>query len=63
MYQSTKDSRWPRGLSLPALIALLVVWHSHHNGLTARRNVAIACTGLAIFDLLAPDVILPAITF
>lgn len=45
-----------------ALISLFVVWHSHHNGLEARRNIAIACTALAIFDLLAPDVILPAIT-
>jgi hypothetical protein len=26
------------------------------------RNVAIACAGLAVFDLLAPEVILPAIT-
>ena len=46
-----------------ALIALFVVWHSHHNGLTARRNVAIVGASLAIFDLLAPDVLLPAITF
>jgi hypothetical protein len=46
-----------------ALIALFVIWHSHRNGLTARRNVAIVCAALAIFDLLAPDVILPAITF
>lgn len=46
-----------------ALIALFVVWHNHHNGLTARRDVAVVCASLAIFDLLAPDVILPAITF
>jgi hypothetical protein len=45
-----------------ALVSLFIVWHSHHNGLTARRNIAIACTALAIFDLLAPDVILPSLT-
>lgn len=45
-----------------ALISLFIVWHSHDNGITARRNLAIACTVLAIFDLVAPDVILPAIT-
>jgi hypothetical protein len=45
-----------------ALIALFVVWHSHHNGLTARRNIAIACAALAILDLFAPDLILPALT-
>ena len=46
-----------------ALISLFIVWHSHHNALTARRNIAIATTALAIFNLLAPEVILPAITF
>jgi ABC-type polysaccharide transport system permease subunit len=46
-----------------ALIALFVVWHSHHNSLTARRNVAIACAALAIFNLFAPDVLRPALTF
>lgn len=40
-----------------ALIALLVVWHSHHNALTARRNIAAACAALAIFNLLAPGVL------
>jgi hypothetical protein len=45
-----------------ALLSLFLVWHSHRNGLTARRNIAIACVALAIFDLLAPDAILPAIT-
>jgi hypothetical protein len=28
-----------------------------------RRNIAIACTALVIFDLVAPDVILAAISF
>ena len=46
-----------------ALISLFVVWHSHHNSLTARRNVAIACAALAIFNLFAPDVLRPALTF
>ena len=45
-----------------ALLSLFVVWHSHHNGLPARRNVAIACAGLAIFNLLAPGVLLPVTT-
>lgn len=44
-----------------ALLSLFVVWHSHHNGLEGRRNVAIACAALAIFDLLAPQVLLPAL--
>lgn len=46
-----------------ALIALFIVWHSHRNAIIARRNIAIACTALAIFNLLAPDVIVPLITF
>ena len=44
-----------------ALLSLFVVWHSHHNSLIARRNVAWVCAALAIFNLVAPDVILPAI--
>ena len=46
-----------------ALLSLFVVWHSHNNSLRARRNVAWVCAALAIFDLVAPDVILPAISF
>ncbi len=45
-----------------ALIALFVVWHSHRNSLNARRNIATACTGLAIFNLVAPDVLVPLIS-
>jgi hypothetical protein len=42
-----------------ALLALFVVWHALQNGLAARRNVAIVCTAIAIFNLAAPDVLLP----
>jgi len=42
-----------------ALLALFIVWHGHHHGLTARRNIAIACAVLAIFNLAAPQVLLP----
>jgi hypothetical protein len=45
-----------------ALIALFVVWHSHRNSLNARRNIALACTALAIFNVVAPGVLLPLIT-
>ncbi len=42
-----------------ALLALFMIWQSHHNGLTARRNIAIACAAIAIFNLAAPSVLLP----
>jgi hypothetical protein len=42
-----------------AVFGLFIVWHSVHNGLTTRRNVAIACSALAIFNLMAPSVLLP----
>jgi hypothetical protein len=42
-----------------AVFGLFIVWHSVHNGLTTRRNVAIACSALAIFNLVAPSVLLP----
>jgi hypothetical protein len=42
-----------------ALFALFIVWHANNNGLVARRNIAIVCAGLAIFNLFAPNVLLP----
>lgn len=42
-----------------ALLALFIIWHSHTNGLVARRNVAIVCAAIAIFNLAAPQVLLP----
>jgi hypothetical protein len=42
-----------------ALLALFIVWHAHHNGLVARRNIAIVCAAVSIFNLAAPDVLLP----
>jgi hypothetical protein len=42
-----------------ALLALFTVWHAHHNALAGRRNVAIACAAIAIFNLVAPQVLLP----
>ena len=42
-----------------ALLALFMIWQSHHNGQAARRNIAIACAALAIFNLAAPSVLLP----
>jgi hypothetical protein len=42
-----------------ALLALLIVWHAHHNGPVARRNTAIVCAAIAIFNLAAPQVLLP----
>jgi hypothetical protein len=41
-----------------ALLALFVVWHASHNGLIARRNIAIVCTGIAVFNIVAPAVLL-----
>jgi hypothetical protein len=42
-----------------ALLALFTVWHAHHNGPVARRNIAIVCAAIAIFNLAAPQVLLP----
>lgn len=42
-----------------ALLALFIVWHAHNCGLVARRNIAIVCAAIAIFNLVAPDVLLP----
>jgi hypothetical protein len=42
-----------------ALLALFIVWHGHHNGLVARRNIAVVCAAIAIFNLAAPGVLLP----
>jgi hypothetical protein len=42
-----------------ALLALFVIWQSHRTGLLARRNVAIVCAAIAIFNLAAPSVLLP----
>lgn len=42
-----------------ALLALFIVWHAHTNGLVARRNVAVVCAAIAIFNLAAPHVLLP----
>lgn len=44
---------------LGALLALFMVWRAHQNGLVARRNIAIACAVLAVFNLAAPNVLLP----
>jgi hypothetical protein len=37
-----------------ALLALFIVWHSNRHALIARRNIAIAGSALAIFNLLVP---------
>jgi hypothetical protein len=42
-----------------ALLALFIVWHGHRNGQVARRNIAIVCAAIAIFNLAAPHVLLP----
>jgi hypothetical protein len=42
-----------------ALLSLFTVWHAHHNGPVARRNSAIVCAAIAIFNLAAPGVLLP----
>jgi hypothetical protein len=41
------------------LLALFLVWQSHRTGLVARRNIAIVCAAVAIFNLAAPTVLLP----
>ena len=42
-----------------AIVALLVVWNSDRNGMPGRRNAAIACAALAIFNLFFPQVLMP----
>jgi hypothetical protein len=42
-----------------AVLALFIVWHANQNGPISRRNIAIVCAGLAIFNLLDPQVLLP----
>jgi hypothetical protein len=42
-----------------ALLALFIVWHGQRSGEMARRNIAIVCAAIAIFNLAAPDVSLP----
>lgn len=42
-----------------ALLALFIVWQGHHHGQVARRNIAIVCAAIAIFNLAAPSVLLP----
>jgi hypothetical protein len=44
---------------LGAVLALYLVWHGNRYGPVARRNVAIFCAALAIFNLFAPTVLLP----
>jgi hypothetical protein len=46
-----------------AVFSLLVFLHANHNGLVARRYVAMLCAALAIFNLIAPTVLLPHILF
>jgi hypothetical protein len=41
------------------VLALFIMWHSHHNGLVWRRNVACACAALALVNLLVPSFIEP----
>jgi hypothetical protein len=41
-----------------ALLALFIVWHSHRTGLVARRNIAVVCAAIAVFNLAAPQVLL-----
>jgi hypothetical protein len=42
-----------------ALLALFIGWQSHRTGPVARRNIAIVCAAIAIFNLAAPGVLLP----
>jgi hypothetical protein len=41
------------------LLALFIVWHAHHTGLVGRRNIAIVCAAIAVFNLAAPGFLLP----
>ena len=42
-----------------AVLALFIVWHAHHHSQVARRNIAIVCAAIAIFNLAAPGALLP----
>ena len=41
------------------LLALFIGWQSHRTRLFARRNIAIVCMAIAMFNLAAPGVLLP----
>jgi hypothetical protein len=41
------------------ILALFILWHAHYNALVARRNAAVLCAGLAIFNLVFPQVLFP----
>jgi len=42
-----------------ALLALFIVWHGQHTGEIARRNIAIVCAAIAVFNLADPGALLP----
>jgi hypothetical protein len=42
-----------------ALLSLFIIWQAHRTGLVARRNIAIVCAAIAIFNLADPDALLP----
>ena len=42
-----------------ALLALFIVWQGQRNGEIARRNIAIVCAAIAIFNLADPGALLP----
>jgi hypothetical protein len=44
------------------LLALFIVWQSHHTGRIARRNIAIVCAAIAIVNLADPGLLLPHLT-
>lgn len=46
-----------------ALFSLFILWHSHRNGLIARRNAAIACTALSVVNLVTPATLVPGVAF
>lgn len=39
--------------------SLLIVWQANNNGDNTRRNIAILCAALAIFNIVDPSVLLP----
>jgi hypothetical protein len=42
-----------------ALLALFIVWHGQRSGDISRRNIAIVCAAIAIFNLADPGALLP----
>jgi hypothetical protein len=42
-----------------AVLALFIVWHAHNHSQVARRNIAIVCAAVAIFNLAAPEALAP----